>query len=237
MKRIRIMGLCLVAAFALSALAASIATAEPEFLTKTVVAEGVKIPIKATLGAAFLEGQSGSKITCTGGSSTGEVTGPQTSKKNVSTFVGCETGGLKCESGVTEGVIITKALEAKLNGITSSLPGERLFDEGEGRGGKLAEFSCAGGSIVVIVKGSLIGSLSGAAGTGPETGKLLSTGTLTFAEAAGIQKYTSFSEGPEKGEKEQLEASVGGKPFEKSGQSVVAKITTVPTTWGLGVTK
>ena len=37
MKRIRIMGLCLVAAFAFSALAASFAAAEPEFLTKAVV--------------------------------------------------------------------------------------------------------------------------------------------------------------------------------------------------------
>jgi hypothetical protein len=237
MKRIRIMGLCLVAAFAFSALAASFATAEPVFLTKTVVAEGAKIPIKATLGAAFLEGQSGSKITCTGGTSTGEVTGPVTAKNNVSTFVGCESSGLKCESGLTEGVIVTKALEAKLNGITSSLPGERLFDEKEGRGGKLAEFSCGGGAVVVIVRGSLIGSLAGAAGTNAETGKLLPSSTLTFAESAGIQKYTSFSEGPEKGEKEQLEASVGGKPFEKSGQSVVAKITTVPSTWGMGVTK
>jgi hypothetical protein len=238
MKRMRIMGLCVVAAFALSACAASFATAEPVFLTKTVVAEGVKIPIKATLGAAFLEGKSGSKITCTGGSSTGEVTGPKTSKKNVSTFVGCVTGEFKCESaGQAEGVIVTKSLEAKLNGITSSLPGERLFDEGEGRKGKLAEFSCAGGAIAVIVKGSLIGSLSGAAGTNAETGKLLPSGNLTFAEAGGIQKYTSFSEGPEKGEKEQLESSVGGKPFEQSGQSVVAKLTTVPSTWELGVTK
>jgi hypothetical protein len=237
MKRIRIMGLCLVAAFAMSALVSSAASAEPVFLTKTVVAEGVKIPIKGTLGAAFLEGKSGSKITCTGGTATGEITGPQTSKNNVTTFTGCETGGLKCESGVTEGVILTKPLEAKLNGITSSLPGERLFSEAEGRGGKLAEFSCGGGAIAVIVKGSLIGSLAGAAGTNAETGKLLPTSTLTFAEAAGIQKYTSFSEGPEKGEKEQLESSVGGKPYELSGQSVAVKLATVPSTWEIGVTK
>jgi len=237
MKRIRIMGLCLVAAFALSAVVASVAAAEPEFLTKTVVAEGVSIPIKGTLGAAFPEGKSGSKITCTGGTATGEITGPRTSKNNVTTFTGCETGGLKCESGATEGVIVTKPLEAKLNGITSTLPGERLFSESEGRGGKLAEFSCAGGSIAVLVKGSLIGSLAGAAGSNAETGKLLATSTLTFAEAAGLQKYTSFAEGPEKGEKEQLESSVGGKPFELSGQSVTVKLTTVPSTWAIGVTK
>ncbi len=240
MKRIRIMGLCLVAAFAMSALVSSAASAEPVFLTKAVVGgtAASNIPIKGTLGAAFLEGKSGSKITCTGGTSTGEVTGPQTSKKNVTTFVGCVTGEFKCESaGQAEGVIVTKSLEAKLNGITSSLPGERLFSESEGRGGKLAEFSCASGAIAVLVKGSLIGSLSGAAGSSPETGKLLPTSTLTFAEAAGIQKYTSFSEGPEKGEKEQLESSVGGKPYELSGQSVAVKLSTIPSTWQIGVTK
>jgi hypothetical protein len=238
MKRIRIMGLCLVAAFAMSALVSAAASAEPVFLTKTVVAEGVKIPIAGTLGAAFLEGKSGSKITCTGGTSTGEVTGPQTSKKNVTTFTGCLTGEFKCESaGQAEGVIVTNALEAKLNGITAVLPGEKLFNEATGKGGTLAEFSCASGAIAVIVKGSLIGSLGGAAGTNAETGKLLATASLTFAEAGGIQKYTSFSEGPEKGVKEQLESSVGGKPFELSGQSVVVKIKTVPLTWGLGVTK
>jgi hypothetical protein len=238
MKRIRIMGLCLVAAFAMSALASSAASAEPVFLTKTVVAEGVKIPIKGTLGAAFLEGKSGSKITCTGGTSTGEITGPKKGKNNVTTFAGCLTGEFKCESaGQAEGVIVTNPLEANLNGITSILPGERLFSEAEGRKGKLAEFSCAGGAIPVIVKGSLVGSLSGASGTNAETGKLLSVGTLAFAEAGGIQKYTSFSEGPEKGEKEQLESSVGGKPFELSGQSVSVKIATVPATWQIGVTK
>jgi hypothetical protein len=237
MKRIRIMGLCLVAAFAMSAVVSAAASAEPLFLTKTVVTEGVKIPIKGTLGAAFLEGSvSKSKITCTGGTATGEVTGPQTSKNNVTTFTGCESGGLKCESGVTEGVIITKALEAKLNGITSSLPGERLFSEKEGRGGILAEFNC-GGVVNVVVKGSVIGSLSGASGTSAETGKLLPTMSLSFAEAGGIQKYTSFSEGPEKGEKEQLSSVINGGSPEASGQSVIAKLATVPSTWGLGVTK
>jgi hypothetical protein len=208
------------------------------FLTKTVVVEGAKIPLTATLGAAFLEGSvSKSKIECSAGTGHGEVTGPKTSKNNVTTFTGCKSGGFSCQSGATEGVITTNVLEGVLNGITSSLPGVKFFPEATGRGGELAAFNCAGGAIAVKVKGSLIGSASGAAGSNAETGKLLTTGKLTFAESAGIQKYTSFSEGPEKGEKEQLEAKVGEGSFEKSGQSVIVSLKTVPSTWGLGVTK
>ena len=237
MRHIRIMGLCLTALFAVCAMAAASASAEPEFLTKQVVAEGEKIPEKGTLGAAFLEGKSGTKITCTGGTSTGEVTGPKTTKNNVATFTGCESGGFKCESGVTEGVIITKALEGHLGNVTATQPAVRLFPEGTGRGTELAAFSCAGGTVPVKVKGSVIGALSGAAGTNAVTGKLQTSGKITFAEAAGIQKYVEFIEGPEKGQKEQLESSIGGAAYEKSGQSVIATLKTVPETWGLGVTK
>jgi len=235
----RTIGLCLVAAFALSALAASVATAEPVFLTKAVVGETAAshIPDKGTLGAAFLEGSvTKSKISCLGGTSTGEITSDKTTAKNVATFTGCESSGSKCESGATEGVIVTKALAGNLNGITSSLPGVRLFSEAEGRGGKLAEFEC-GGIVKVVVTGSVIGSLSGAAGTNAETGKLLGSSTLAFTESEGKQKYTSFSEGPEKGEKEQLSSVINGGTPELSGQSVSTKLVTVPTTWETGVTK
>jgi hypothetical protein len=240
MKRIRILGICLVAAFALSAVASTVASAEPVFVTKAVVggAASSKIPISGTVGAAFLESKAGTKITCTGGTFTGEITGSKSSANNVTTFKGCESGGHPCENAGA-GEIITKKLAAELQGISATLPGERLTDEVEGRGGKLAEFTCAG-VLKVIVKGSLIGSLSGAAGTSAkaaEEGKLV-TGKLTFAEAAGVQKYSKFSEGTTGDkESEQLESSVGGGAFEKSGQSVIATIKTVPATWGLGVTK
>jgi hypothetical protein len=236
MKRIRIMGLCLVAVVAMS-VAASSASAAPVFVTKAVVGEPAssKIPIEATLGAAFLEAKSGTKITCTAGKSTGEITSKTTAAKNVTKFTGCESGGNPCENAAAK-EIVTKSLAGVLGGITSSLPGERLFDEATGKGGTLAEFKCAG-VLNVIVKGSLIGSLSGAAGTtatAAETGKL-ATSKLTFAESAGIQKYNKFAEG--EGGTEQLESSVGGGSFEPSGQSVIATIKTIPATWGLGVTK
>jgi hypothetical protein len=235
MRFTRTVGLGLVAAFALSVAATTVASAEPVYLTKTVVAEGAKIPLTATLGAAFLEGAvSKTKIECTSGVGGGEVTGPKTSKKSVTTFTGCQSGGIPCKNqGSNE--IKTVALEGVLNGITSTLPGVRFFPEATGRGGFLAEFECGG--LPVKVKGSLIGSLSGAAGTNAETGKLLSSGKITFAEKEGIQKYLSFSEGPEKGEKEQLESKTGAGEYEKGGQSVIVTLKTSPVTWGLGITK
>src|SRR6202035_977657 len=197
MKRIRILGICLVAAFALSAVASTVASAEPVFVTKAVVGQlaSSSIPISGTVGAAFLESKAGTKITCTGGKVTGDVTGSKTAVNNVTKFTGCESGGQPCENAAAK-EIITKKLAAELQGISSTVPGERLTDETEGRGGKLAEFTCAG-VLKVIVRGSLVGSLSGAAGSTAEaaqTGKL-ATSKLTFAEAAGIQKYTHFSEG------------------------------------------
>jgi hypothetical protein len=236
MKRMGIASVCVVAAFA-SAMASS-ASAEPEFLTKTVVAEGVKIPFTGTLGPAFLEGSvSKSKIECSGGSGHGEVTGPKTTKNNVTTFTGCKSGTFNCESGTTAGTIVTNVLKGVLGGVTATVPGIKLFNEATGRGGELAAFSCASGTLGVKVKGSVIGSLSGAAGSNPETGKLVPSGKLSLVESAGIQKYTSFVEGPEAGEKEQLEAKVGEGGYEKSGQSVVATLKTVPATWEIGVTK
>jgi hypothetical protein len=220
----------------MTAIASSAASAAPVFVTKAVVGELAPshIPLTATVGAAFLEAKSGTKITCTGGTGTAEVTSKTTAAHSITKFVGCESGGNPCENAAAK-EIVTKPLAAVLGAISSSLPGERLFDEVEGKGGKLAEFKCAG-VLNVIVRGSLIGSLSGAAGTtatAAETGKILPSGKLTFAESAGIQKYQKFE-----GETaEQLESSIGGGAFEKSGQSVIATLKTVPATWGLGVTK
>jgi hypothetical protein len=235
MKRIRIMGLCLVAVFAMSALASS-ASAAPVFYSKAAIGSVVPpVPFTGTLGAAFLEGSvSKSKITCVGGTATGEATGPTTTKNNVTTFTGCETGGIKCQSGATEGVIVTKALEGVLGGISATLPGIRLFDETEKKGGTLAEFSCGGGAIKVVVKGSVIGSLSGANGTEPANGKFASSNKLTFAEAAGIQKYKAFTQG--EGGSEQLSSTINGGSPELSGQSVIATLKSTPAS-NLGFTK
>jgi hypothetical protein len=224
MKRMRIVGLALVAVFALSVVASS-ATASPVFYTKVAMGGTASTPVKFTgaLGPAFLEGAvSKSKIECSAGTASGEVTGPTTTKNNITKFTGCKASGFPCNStGAGEGEIVTKKLEGELGDVKVGTPGVRLFDEGTGKGGELAAFSCAGGAIAVKVKGSVIGQLSGAAGNVVSEGKFASSNTLAFAEAAGIQKFNKFV-----GEvsSEQLEAKVGEGAYEKSGQSVSAKL-------------
>jgi hypothetical protein len=230
MKRIRIVGLCLIATFAISIVASSVASAaQPVFYTKAAIGSvGEPVPFTGTLGAAFLEGKSGTKITCTGGTATGEVTGPTTTKGNVTTFTGCETSGFKCESGATEGVIVTNVLEGTLGNVTATIAGVRLYNETTKKGGELAAFSCAGGAVPVKVKGSVIGSLSGSSGTTVAAGKFGTSQKLSFAEAKGIQKYTKFLVGQGEAGEEQLESSVSGGAFEKSGQSVIATLKSNP---------
>jgi hypothetical protein len=234
MKRMRMMGLLVVAVFAISVVASS-ASAAPIFYTKAAVGGTAPsvIPFTGALGSAFLEPASKTKITCTGGTATGEVTSTTLTKNNLTKFTGCETGGLKCNStGKGEGQIDTKILEGKLGAISATLPGIRLFDEASGPGGILAEFTCGGGAVKIVVRGSVIGALSGAAGTEPANGKFASSNKLTFAETAGVQKYTKFEgESPE-----QLESSANGGAFEKSGQSVIATLKSVPA-GNLGFTK
>jgi hypothetical protein len=220
---------------AVSAMAfASTASANPEFFGKAAVGSTVgTVAFTGTLGAAFLEGVSGTKITCTAGTATGEITGATTSANNVTKFTGCETNGVECHNaGAKE--IVTKNLQGVLGGVSATVPGIRLSDSVEGKGGKLAEFACAGGAVGVVVKGSVIGSLTGASGKNIAEGKLATSNKLTFAESKGVQKYSKFTEG--EGGTEQLEASTGGGPFEKSGQSVIATLKTTPA-GQLGVTK
>jgi hypothetical protein len=247
MKRM-IVGLCLVAAFAMG-MVATASAAQPVFYGVAELGKVVATPIKqsGTFGASFLEGNvSKAKITCTSGTSTGEVTGPTKTTNNIAKFVGCETGGLKCNSsGKGTGEIDTAALDGVLGSISASLPGVRLFKEGEGgkspKTGLLAEFVC-GGVATVKVKGSVIGSLSGAQGKTVEEGKFAASNKLTFAQAGGVQKYTKFLTGECGGNAndcgpEQLESNTNGGEFEKGGQSQIVTLKTIPFASKLGFTK
>ncbi|HEX5224114.1 MAG TPA: hypothetical protein VFW29_03185 [Solirubrobacteraceae bacterium] len=233
-RRFGIAGAVLAVTIAVAALASS-ASASPVFFGKAAVGSTVA-PVKftGTLGAAFLEAKAGTKITCTAGTSTGEVTGPTTGKNGVTKFTGCETSGVECHNAAAN-EIDTKVLAGTLGNVSATLPGIRLFDEKEGRGGILAEFTCAGGAVKVQVRGSVIGSLSGASGKTVEEGKLATSSKLTFAEKEGIQKYVKFVPGEGEAGEEQLEGNTGAG-FEKSGQSVIATLKTTPA-GQLGVTK
>jgi hypothetical protein len=239
MKRMKIIGLALAAVCATFVASGSVASAAgPVFYTKANVgAVAAAVPFTGTLGAAFLEPANLSKITCTGGSAAGTVTGATTTKGNLTTFTGCEASKLKCNStGEGEGVIKTNVLEGTLGNVTTVLPGIRLYNESTKKGGILAEFTCGGGAVKVVVKGSVIGSLTGASGTEAANGKFPASTKLTFAEAKGIQKYNKFVVGEGEAGTEQLESSTNGAAFEKSGQSAIATLKSVPA-GNLGGTK
>ena len=156
MKRMSMVALALTAIFAFSVASAS--AAQPVFYGVNEIGAVVR-PVKftGTLGAAFLEGKtSKAKISCTGGTATGEVTGPTKAKNKMTTFTGCETGGFPCNStGDPSGTIKTAALDGVLGNVKRTLPGIRLFAPGEGgkspKTGSLATFTCAGGAVSVVV--------------------------------------------------------------------------------------
>jgi hypothetical protein len=235
MKRIRIVGLALVAVFAMSVVASTASAAGPVFYTKAELGAvaPTKIPFTATVGAAFLEGKtSKSKISCTdtaggGSGAVGETTSAKITENNVTTFTGCETGGIPCTSATqASGVIVTKALKGFLGDVTlGKIAGVRLYSQASGRGGVLAEFECGAGVAKVVVTGSVIGSLSGSSGKTVAEGKFAASQKLTFTESAGAQKYTIFAAGTGEGGEvaEQLTSTINGSP-ELGGQSVIATI-------------
>src|ERR1700691_6445797 len=102
--------ICLVAVLAFSAIVASAASAaKPEFKP-----EGAH-KFTSKNGAATLEVVDGEKVTCTGGTGTGETSGKKALKKVTLSLTGCSTkvGGLKVSCG-TSGTITTKELEGQL---------------------------------------------------------------------------------------------------------------------------
>jgi hypothetical protein len=191
MKRLRIAGLALVAVVALGTAAAT-ASASPVFFGKAEIGKTVgSVHFTGSGGVAFLEGHTSKlKIECKANSANGEVNGPTSTAKSVIKFTGCEIAGLAlpCENTAAK-EITTVSLSSELGAISSTVPGTRLKPES---GTYLAEFQCAGGGVLVKVKGSVIGKITGASGNTVEEGKLATSITLSFEQTGGIQKYTKF---------------------------------------------
>jgi Fibronectin type III domain len=157
-----------------------------------VVSPGFTTAIKPTT-LAKLEAVDKAKVTCTGESSTGEITGPKTVGNVLIKFSGCESAGAKCTTaGLVEGELETTNLEGVL-GI------ERVtFKEGKeirhvalalyptGHGGPVLEYTCAGGGPTTLA-GSLMAPVT--------AGKMLTTTTLKFSATAGKQKPERFEGG------------------------------------------
>jgi hypothetical protein len=224
--------ICLVAVLAFGALAASAASAaKPEF------SPNGSHKFTSKNGAATLEVVNGEKVTCTGGTGTGETAETKGLKKVILSLTGCSTkvSGLKVSCG-TSGTITTKELEGQLEYLpagTKEKVGQDLWPVGtttkeleEGKSTKLfAEFKCL--IVTIKVRGSVIGEIKPVnTKVGPK--EATTHFTLTYEQAAGVQKYTESEieiAGKLHKVKDFLETeSSTTKKFEQSGQALTAEV-------------
>jgi hypothetical protein len=163
--RFKIMGLCLAAAFVMSAVpAGSAMAAAPEFLFTSS-------SVTFTSKAGKLETSSGEEVNCTSSSGAGEFEGTSPSKKITKVTVsyhGCTskilTNTYKCKTaGANEEEIKTRELEGTIGYINkNTTPREiGLLFQPKG-GGNFAEFECVHSkeTVTIRVKGSIIGKIT-----------------------------------------------------------------------------
>jgi hypothetical protein len=165
---------------------------------------------------ATLETVGGTKITCTGETSTGEYTGLKTIGGMVAKFTGCEVSKIKCESaGAGAGNINTAPLGGPIGFETEVVPPTKnhVASELHSESGNIAEFECAG--LKVVVKGSVLHKIAANA--------MKLTATEKFTASKGKQKPEHFAGGVAK--EHILETSTNGGPFEQSGQTITSILT------------
>jgi hypothetical protein len=220
MKRIKIMGLCLVAMFVMSAMASAVASAaEPAFFEckaekggkfeKGCKKEGGKggfnlvegigkgKAFKGAGGKATLHTKAvGGEVTCTGFKDAGTITTPKHEAKVTSTFTGCVTLGKKCFSPKAKaGEIKTFTLMGDIGYIEKAgkIVGTDLKPEG---GELLAEFACTNKAkgekaLEIKVKGSVIGQIT-------PVNEISKKSTTTFEVNGEVeQKYKKLEGEPE----------------------------------------
>ena len=234
MQRLKVLGLALVAVFAMSAVASATASAaNPELVKEgkagTALVKNIVTSKNKTGSAISLVTVSGTKITCT--AFTGKSTA-STVKKTVKAtvkFTGCENTGtkVKCKGGpgaVNAGEINTNELEGELGYISSAektvgielWPSSRTATEKEKHTFEalFVEFEC---SVLAKskVKGAVIGQVAAAS-----INKLIGTTEtmgIDYAQTTGKQKVTKL-EGVEGGTAVHLNSSIDGSAFEESAE-------------------
>jgi hypothetical protein len=235
MLRIRMVGLALVAVFALSAIAASSASAAlPEFgrckhetgkyskanceegegsaYNWVPLKEGEEVKFKSTSGAGTLETEGGTKVTCKEDIDEGHTTGPKTDVVTVR-FIGCESSKIKCTSaGAASGEIVVKEALSELGFIKAPEVGLALKPA---KGSEIfVEFSCLGGIVKVKTKGSVIGKLT-------PSSEMTETFTLVFKSAGGGKQEIKKFEG---GAEDVLSSSINGGAYEPASEETTDTI-------------
>jgi len=238
MKRIRIIALCLVAAFAMSAVAAATASAEaPEigrckkvtvkksgkYSSATCIAlkaggeyewtaGSVKSGFTGSGGVGTLETVGKNKVICKTEKAVGNYGTPKTVNGVVVTFTGCETTGFTCTTvGQAAGTLVTKPLEGSLQWEKKALKKVAL-DLVPAAGAELfIEFGC--GPLTIKVKGSVLVNV--------KAGKMETKPVQKYVGTKGIQKPSEYETAGGAKVKDILESEiVGVTKFERAGQTI-----------------
>ncbi len=233
MKRMRIMGLCLVAVFSLAIVAASSASATPTYYEcakmtggkyekgcgkeggkggyALVPGRGKNKAFKGKGGAATLHTPAvGGEVKCATSKDEGFISASFTGQEKVKVIFGkCTSLGKNCSSpGAKKGEIKTNPLEGALGYISKTGPKVGVDLTGEG-GKPSAEFNCEG--LEIVTTGSVIGEITG----GINTFSKESTDTFTV-NGEGFQSVKNFEGGPT----QVLESTINGSgPFESGEQT------------------
>jgi hypothetical protein len=146
------------------------------------------------LAPVTLEAVNRTKLTCSGESSSGDITGRKTVGSVGVTFTGCESAAKKCTtSSLAEGEIRSNGLEGALGAVTiTEKEGKEVITHAgldlfpTGKVGPLFEYTCAGGEPQTL-SGSVIAPVT--------AGKMQTSSTLKYSQSAGLQKPEAFEEG------------------------------------------
>jgi hypothetical protein len=214
MKRIRIMGLCLVGVFAISAAASASASAElPEFVPENGQFEK-RFTSKST--EAYIEASGERVVICRGSENAGTLHLPKLLSVHVR-FFGCVSPGLgaTCQNAGEPGVIVTKQLKGTVGYINKLTKEVGLSLTPPVAGGALTQFKCAGVTVKVgegkLIEGGKEGGDSVIGKLGPTNLSRTKYG-VEFHCMGGRQEVESL----ELGLRDVLEAKVGNGPWEEA---------------------
>ncbi len=253
MKRMRILGLAVVAVFAVTAFAASSALALPEFgrciakaggkyadgncTVKAAKGKGTNEFVKtiekknftSAGGAGVLETESGTRVECTAQSATGEFKGTTSFKevKNVvARFTGCTLPllGAQCgTAGSAAGEIVTQKLTGKLGYISKASKTVGQELKPEVKGGAFVTFECSSAAKIVVKEGT------------KKLGHncvIAQIGPVNTSSTTSEEKYLTKGSGVQNPEKFEgsaprcnLESALNGGAAELSSQSLLTTIT------------
>jgi hypothetical protein len=184
MKRINIIGLCLVAVVAMSAIAvASASAALPEFKStnaKVTFTSTSLLPLEPVL-ASNITGIGQKNIVCKMSTDKGEITSVKEVKKVLVTYTECKEEGAPTKActtkGQAKGVVVTKDVKGKIGYVVGTGKGAVGTELEPETGTVFAEFTCAGEAEEVTVEGCTIGEAT-------PLNKSQTTGLLKFEENA-----------------------------------------------------